>query len=85
MAKGFGKVTLTEPHQTFRVDYKRIDPETLDEEDIETRLLKVPLRKGDAVTRRHLMAAWVGCFLQSPEAEALGLSFLLGKSLKAKY
>ena len=75
MAKGFGKkVIVSEPCHTFRVDYKKIDPDTGEEEDIETRLLKVPLRKGNADDRRHLMAAWVGCFLQSPEAKTKGIN-----------
>ena len=77
--KGFLKAPIvTEKCQTFRVDFKRYDPETKNETDIETRLLKVPLSKGDAVARRHLVAGWVGCFFDSPEAleRGINLAFL---------
>ena len=77
--KGFLKTpVVSEKCQTFRVDFKAYNPETGGETDIETRLLKVPLSKGDAVVRRHLVAGWVGCFFDSPEAleKGINLAFL---------
>lgn len=84
--KGFGKSIVTEKCQTFRVEYKSFNIETGEEEDIENRFLKVPLRKGDAMTRRHIVAAWVSCFLQSPEAEQkkINLAFLWNSEEAAK-
>ena len=77
--KGFLKTPIiTEKCQTFRIDFKRYDPETKNETDIETRLLKVPLSKGNAAVRRHLVAGWVGCFFDTSEAleKEINLAFL---------
>lgn len=72
--KGFGKPRLTETHQTFRVEFKRADSETLEEEDIETVLYKVPLRKGTAEDRRYLVAAAVACRFESKEGKEQGIN-----------
>lgn len=73
--KGFGKPKLAESHQTFRVEYKTVDPNNFDDErDVETVFYKVPLSKGTAEDRRYLVAAAVGCYFESEEAKELGVN-----------
>ena len=75
MTKGFGKPRLTQTHQTFRVEYKAVNPNNFDEEeDIETVMYKVPLSKGTAEDRRYLVAAVVGCYFESEKAKESGVN-----------
>ena len=73
--KGFGKPKLTETHQTFRVEYKAVNPnDPDDEQDIETVLYKVPLSKGTAEDRRYLVAATVACYFESEQGKEKGVN-----------
>lgn len=77
--KGFGKPRLSETHQTFRVDYKAVNPDNFDDErDVETVLYKVPLNKGTAEDRRYLVAATVACYFESEKGkqEGVNLAFI---------
>lgn len=77
--KGFGKLELIETHQTFRVEYKAVDPNNLDDErDVETVLYKVPISKGTAEDRRYLVAATVACYFESDRGkqEGVNLAFI---------
>ncbi len=71
--KGFGK-KLTEKHQTFRVDYKAYNLDTGEEEDIETVLYKIPLSKGNAIQRRHQVAAAVALYFETETAKQRGIN-----------
>lgn len=73
--KGFGKPKLTETHQTFRVEYKAVNPnDPDDEQDIETVFYKVPLSKGTAEDRRYLVAATVACYFESEQGKEKGVN-----------
>lgn len=73
--KGFGKPKLTESHQTFRVEYKAVDPNNFDDEqDVETVFYKVPLFKGTAEDRRYLVAATVACYFESEQGKEKGVN-----------
>lgn len=77
--RGFGKPVPTETCQTFRVDYKAVNPNDFDEErDVETVLYKVPLNKGTAEDRRYLVAATVACYFESEKGkqEGVNLAFI---------
>lgn len=72
--KGFGNTKTQEKYQTFRVDYKAYNPDTEEESDVETVLYKIPLSKGNAIQRRHQVAAAIALYFETETAKQRGIN-----------